>query len=93
MLEGKAPRLELIVAGARNDVIAEWLAIRVGTVKSLAMDIVAKLGVMIGLTEDLGVLAGISSIMGSVGYKRNTFNTAEGRLTTFHEEINRRAAA
>jgi DNA-binding NarL/FixJ family response regulator len=46
MLEGKAPRLELIVAGARNNEIAERLAITVGTVKSLVIDILAKLGVL-----------------------------------------------
>jgi DNA-binding NarL/FixJ family response regulator len=46
MLEGKAPRLELIVAGARNNEIAERLAITVGTVKSLVIEILAKLGVL-----------------------------------------------
>ena len=38
--------LELIVAGARNNEIAERLAITVGTVKSHVKNILAKLGVL-----------------------------------------------
>jgi choline monooxygenase len=44
------------------------------------------------LREDVEILAGIGSVVNSLGFRRNMFNTAEGRLTSFHAEVNARAA-
>lgn len=43
------------------------------------------------LAEDVEVIDGLGAVMDSKGYTRNLFNTAESRLTAFHEEVNRRA--
>ncbi|HEX3613197.1 MAG TPA: aromatic ring-hydroxylating dioxygenase subunit alpha [Sporichthyaceae bacterium] len=42
------------------------------------------------LGEDSAVLDDFSQIVRSLGYNRNMFNTAESRLTAFHEEIAKR---
>jgi hypothetical protein len=42
------------------------------------------------LEEDAEVLNGIGTVSQSLGYKRSLFNTAEGRLTAFHDEVMRR---
>jgi choline monooxygenase len=43
------------------------------------------------LGEDVEVINGLGDVIDSLGYKRNLFNTAESRLTAFHDEVNRRA--
>ena len=42
------------------------------------------------LAEDAEVLNATDSVMHSLGYRRNMFNTAESRLTAFHDEVIRR---
>jgi phenylpropionate dioxygenase-like ring-hydroxylating dioxygenase large terminal subunit len=42
------------------------------------------------LEEDCGVINNISTVIHSQGFRRNMFNTAEGRLTAFHTEVARR---
>jgi len=39
------------------------------------------------LDEDSGVINDFAKVIGSKGFRRNMFNTAESRLTAFHEEI------
>lgn len=41
--------------------------------------------------EDKEVIDDFGTVVRSLGFKRNLFNTAESRLTSFHEEIARRA--
>jgi choline monooxygenase len=43
------------------------------------------------LTEDSAVINNFADITRSLGYKRNLFNTAESRLTAFHQEVAKRA--
>lgn len=45
------------------------------------------------LTEDSEVINGFAKVSRSLGFRRNMFNTAESRLTAFHEEIAHRLAA
>jgi phenylpropionate dioxygenase-like ring-hydroxylating dioxygenase large terminal subunit len=40
--------------------------------------------------EDSEVIDNFGTVVRSLGFKRNLFNTAESRLTAFHEEIHRR---
>jgi len=42
------------------------------------------------VAEDAEVINGFGSVVGSLGFRRNLFNTAESRLTAFHHEIARR---
>jgi phenylpropionate dioxygenase-like ring-hydroxylating dioxygenase large terminal subunit len=42
------------------------------------------------LEEDAQILNGLGTVSHSLGYKRSLFNTAEGRLTAFHDEVMRR---
>ncbi len=42
------------------------------------------------LAEDAGVINDFARVIGSKGYRRNMFNTAESRLTAFHDEIAKR---
>jgi phenylpropionate dioxygenase-like ring-hydroxylating dioxygenase large terminal subunit len=44
------------------------------------------------LAEDADVVNGFDKTIDSIAYRRNIFNTAESRLTAFHDEVNRRAA-
>lgn len=39
------------------------------------------------LEEDSGVVNDFAKVIGSKGFRRNMFNTAESRLTAFHSEI------
>jgi choline monooxygenase len=39
------------------------------------------------LDEDTGVINDFAKVIGSRGFRRNMFNTAESRLTAFHDEI------
>lgn len=39
------------------------------------------------LEEDSGVVNDFARVIGSKGFRRNMFNTAESRLTAFHDEI------
>jgi len=39
------------------------------------------------LVEDSGVINDFAKVIGSKGFRRNMFNTAESRLTAFHDEI------
>ena|ERR1700722_9225547 len=43
------------------------------------------------LAEDVEVIKEAGEAMHSLGFRRNMFNIAEGRLTAFHEEVNARA--
>lgn len=43
--------------------------------------------------EDSEVIDDFGTVVRSLGFKRNLFNTAESRLTAFHEEIARRVGA
>jgi choline monooxygenase len=43
------------------------------------------------LAEDAEVVNGFAKTIDSIGYRRSIFNTAESRLTAFHDEVNRRA--
>jgi choline monooxygenase len=45
------------------------------------------------LAEDAEVVNGFAKTIDSIGYRRSIFNTAESRLTAFHEEVNRRAGS
>jgi choline monooxygenase len=40
--------------------------------------------------EDLQVINAWGTVVNSIGYGRNLFNTTEGRLTAFHAEVNKR---
>jgi phenylpropionate dioxygenase-like ring-hydroxylating dioxygenase large terminal subunit len=42
------------------------------------------------LAEDAGVVNDFAKVIGSLGFRRNMFNTAESRLTAFHREVARR---
>ena len=42
------------------------------------------------LAEDAHVVNNFAKVIGSKGYQRNMFNTAESRLTAFHNEIDKR---
>jgi choline monooxygenase len=42
------------------------------------------------LAGDSQVLNDIGTVAQSLGFKRNLFNTAEGRLTAFHDEVMKR---
>ncbi len=42
-------------------------------------------------SEDSEVINGFGTVSRSIGFRRNMFNTAESRLTAFHQEIARRA--
>ncbi len=42
------------------------------------------------LEEDSGVINGFATVARSKGFRRNIFNTAESRLTAFHDEIAKR---
>lgn len=42
------------------------------------------------VSEDRAVIDATGPLVGSLGFRRNMFNTAEGRLTAFHAEVNRR---
>lgn len=42
------------------------------------------------LGEDVEVLNDFATVMGSLGFTRNMFNTAESRLTAFHDEVAKR---
>jgi hypothetical protein len=42
------------------------------------------------LEEDAGVVNNFAKVIGSLGFRRNMFNTAESRLTAFHAEVARR---
>jgi choline monooxygenase len=42
------------------------------------------------LDEDSEVINNFSTIVGSLGFRRNMFNTAESRLTAFHQEVAKR---
>jgi choline monooxygenase len=42
------------------------------------------------LEEDAGVVNDFAKVIGSLGFRRNMFNTAESRLTAFHAEVTRR---
>jgi phenylpropionate dioxygenase-like ring-hydroxylating dioxygenase large terminal subunit len=42
------------------------------------------------LAEDCEVVNDFAKVIGSKGYRRNMFNTAESRLTAFHDEIEKR---
>ncbi|MFC4011162.1 aromatic ring-hydroxylating dioxygenase subunit alpha [Nonomuraea purpurea] len=42
------------------------------------------------LGEDAEVINGLATVIGSLGFRRNMFSTAESRLTAFHEEIAKR---
>jgi phenylpropionate dioxygenase-like ring-hydroxylating dioxygenase large terminal subunit len=44
------------------------------------------------LAEDSKVINDLGTVVDSLGYRRNMFNTAEGRLTAFHEEVARRVS-
>jgi choline monooxygenase len=44
------------------------------------------------LKEDAGVVNDFAKVIGSLGFRRNMFNTAESRLTAFHAEVARRLA-
>lgn len=41
--------------------------------------------------EDAEVINGFGTIVNSLGFRRNMFNTAESRLSAFHDEVNARA--
>lgn len=41
--------------------------------------------------EDTAVINAWGTVAGSLGFRRSMFNTAEGRLTAFHQEVQRRA--
>lgn len=41
--------------------------------------------------EDVGVLEDAGRVYDSIGFKRQMFNAAEGRLTAFHQAVNSRA--
>jgi len=41
-------------------------------------------------TEDAAVINGFGTVSRSLGFRRNLFNTAESRLTAFHEEVSKR---
>lgn len=43
------------------------------------------------LEEDMAVINGSASVIGSMGFRRSLFSTAESRLTAFHDELSRRA--
>jgi choline monooxygenase len=45
------------------------------------------------VAEDEGVLRNAGRVYDSLGFKRQMFNAAEGRLTSFHEQVNLRAEA
>jgi choline monooxygenase len=45
------------------------------------------------LLEDSEIINGFAKVTRSIGFRRNMFNTAEGRLTAFHHEIANRLAA
>ena len=45
------------------------------------------------LAEDAEVINGFATTIESIGYRRSIFNTAESRLTAFHNEVNRRAGS
>jgi phenylpropionate dioxygenase-like ring-hydroxylating dioxygenase large terminal subunit len=42
------------------------------------------------LDEDTEVVNDFAKVIGSKGYRRNMFNTAESRLTAFHDEVEKR---
>jgi choline monooxygenase len=42
------------------------------------------------LEEDAGVINDFAKVITSLGYRRNMFNTAESRLTAFHQEVAKR---
>lgn len=42
------------------------------------------------LEEDASVVNDFARVIGSLGFRRNMFNTAESRLTAFHAEVARR---
>jgi choline monooxygenase len=42
-------------------------------------------------TEDLQVINAWGTVVNSLGFRRCMFNTAEGRLTAFHAEVNKRS--
>lgn len=42
------------------------------------------------LLEDSEVINGFTAVARSKGFKENMFNTAEGRLTSFHDEVEKR---
>jgi choline monooxygenase len=43
--------------------------------------------------EDAEVINGFGTVARSLGFKRNLFNTAESRLTSFHQEVHRRVGS
>jgi phenylpropionate dioxygenase-like ring-hydroxylating dioxygenase large terminal subunit len=43
--------------------------------------------------EDAEVINGFGTIVNSLGFRRNIFNTAESRLSAFHDEVNARVEA
>ncbi len=42
------------------------------------------------LAEDMRVLNDFGTVAQSLGFKRSLFNTAEGRLSAFHDEVMQR---
>jgi choline monooxygenase len=44
-------------------------------------------------SEDMTVINAWGTVVNSLGFRRSMFNTAEGRLTSFHQEVNRRSSA